>query len=843
MLDTFYDTLEGKTLDYSDKSNYIKETEIAIGHRPVHFKLTADRLSDARGKFAGVAVTGIVPVVIQGASGRYILDKDGLSRLSYEEEKVFRPFWTVADASGYFRFQVGLNRLSSFYYRILPSLLDNPIVDFDDHCGEEAEQYLPPQPVFRFYLDYNDNIVSCKTMVSYEDKTYNILQVTPSEYRDNETEESIVNAVKVYLPTINKESMLFENVMDDDDLFSFMKNGTGWLEKFGMVSGTSALRVTKVRQMPMIQVGVSVKNNLLDLSVTSKELSDSELIDILNSYVHKKKYHRLKSGEYVDLENSDQLEEVRDLMNSLSLEPIDAIKKKIHLPMYRALYIDRMLEEHNGLVTSRDKTYRTLVKNFKTIGDSDYELPVSLEDTLRPYQAYGFKWLSTLQDAGFGGILADEMGLGKTVQAIALLVKAKEDGAKEPSLIVCPASLVFNWKEEFARFGSSLNVCALAGGAAARRKQLKEISEGSEYDVFVTSYDLLKRDIEQYENIQFHTCVLDEAQFIKNQKTSVAKAVKLVHASHRYALTGTPIENRLSELWSIFDYLMPGFLFSSEEFVRNYETPIAKNKDEETTARLKKMVTPFILRRKKEDVLKDLPDKLEEVRYARFAGEQQKIYDGQVVHMRQVISEISNNPQDRIKVFAEMTKIRQICCDPSLVLENYKGESAKRNACLELIESAIDGGHRILLFSQFVSMLELLEKDLQEKGIAYFKITGSTPKDKRISLVHQFNDGDVPVFLVSLKAGGTGLNLTGADVVIHYDPWWNIAAMNQATDRAHRIGQTRKVTVYKIIAKDSIEERIMELQEAKRDLADAILEGKGESLMSLSKEELLALFS
>lgn len=241
------------------------------------------------------------------------------------------------------------------------------------------------------------------------------------------------------------------------------------------------------------------------------------------------------------------------------------------------------------------------------------------------------------------------------------------------------------------------------------------------------------------------------------------------------------------------------------------------------------MVTPFILRRKKEDVLKDLPDKLEEVRYARFSGEQQKIYDGQVVHMRQVISVISNNPQDRIKVFAEMTKIRQICCDPSLVLENYKGESAKRNVCPELIESVIDGGHRIMLFSQFVSMLELLEK-----GIAYFKITGSTPKDKRISLVHQFNDGDVPVFMVSLKAGGTGLNLTGADGVIHYDPWWNVAAMNQANDRAHRIGQTRKVTVYKIIAKDSIEERIMELQEAKRDLVDAILEGK---------EELLALFS
>ena len=378
------------------------------------------------------------------------------------------------------------------------------------------------------------------------------------------------------------------------------------------------------------------------------------------------------------------------------------------------------------------------------------------------------------------------------------------------------------------------------------KRQGRKKGEGRQTDradVYVTSYDLLKRDIALYEGLHFYICVLDEAQFIKNQKAAAAKSVKLIQADHRFALTGTPIENRLSELWSIFDFLMPGFLYSSEDFVRRFETPIARDKDEETTERLRKMAGPFILRRLKSDVLKDLPAKLEEVRYARFDGEQQKLYDAQVVHMQQMIHASGNRGEDKIKILAELTKIRQICCDPSLLFEDYSGESAKRTACMDLVQSAMDGGHRMLIFSQFTSMLALLEEDLKAAGIDYFKITGSTPKETRISLVNQFNEGETPVFLVSLKAGGTGLNLTGADVVIHYDPWWNLAAQNQATDRAHRIGQTRQVTVYRMIAKGTIEEKILELQEAKKGLADAILSGQNESLMSLSNEELLELLN
>lgn len=314
-----------------------------------------------------------------------------------------------------------------------------------------------------------------------------------------------------------------------------------------------------------------------------------------------------------------------------------------------------------------------------------------------------------------------------------------------------------------------------------------------------------------------------------------------MQSAHRLALTGTPIENRLSELWSIFDFLMPGFLYGYETFRRQFEALIVKNKDASVTERLQKMVAPFILRRLKKDVLKDLPDKLEEVRYCGFEPEQQRLYDAQVAHLKTMLAASGNDNTDKIAILAELTKIRQICCDPSLLVENYSGLSAKQEACFDLIRSAVDGGHKLLVFSQFTSMLEILEKALKEQQIGYYLLTGSTPKEERVRLMHAFNKDDTSVFLISLKAGGTGLNLTGADIVIHYDPWWNFSAQNQATDRAHRIGQTKLVSVYRLIVRGTIEEKILKMQTDKKDLANMILSGERTSLASLSAEELAAL--
>lgn len=342
--------------------------------------------------------------------------------------------------------------------------------------------------------------------------------------------------------------------------------------------------------------------------------------------------------------------------------------------------------------------------------------------------------------------------------------------------------------------------------------------------------------------MRFSHQIIDEAQFIKNQNTGVAKAVKTVKADVKYALTGTPIENRLSELWSIFDYIMPGFLYSYNAFKSKYENTIVKDGNEESAKLLSKMIGPFVLRRLKSEVATDLPDKIEEVRVSRFDKKQQLAYDTELTKLKNVLNGNEEYNSSKMIILSEITKLRQICCDPGLIFEDYAGDSAKLETCIDLVKSGIEAGHKILLFSQFTSMLDIIKKRFEEENISSYVITGATSKEKRIKLVNDFNNDGTNVFLISLKAGGTGLNLVGADIVIHYDPWWNFAAQNQATDRAHRIGQKNKVTVYRLIAKGTIEEKIVKLQESKKDLADRVLNfEEGISLANISKEELLEL--
>ena len=372
----------------------------------------------------------------------------------------------------------------------------------------------------------------------------------------------------------------------------------------------------------------------------------------------------------------------------------------------------------------------------------------------------------------------------------------------------------------------------------------RELLQGyEEFDVVITSYDLLKRDIEEYQDKHFYAQIIDEAQNIKNHTTQASKAVKCIRADVKFALTGTPIENRLSELWSIFDYLMPGMLSSYEKFKSGYETPIVQSKDEIVTGRLQKMIKPFILRRLKSEVLKDLPEKEENVIYSKLEGEQNELYRANVNKLLEILNHTSNEEfqTGKIQLLAQLTRLRQVCCAPSLVYENYKGGAAKLDTCMELIKNAVEGGHKILVFSQFTSLFVLLEKELAKEKIRNYKLTGATAKSKRAQLVAEFNENDVPVFLISLKAGGTGLNLTGASIVIHFDPWWNVAAQNQATDRAHRIGQKNTVSVYKLIAKNTIEEKILLLQEAKKNLSDQIISEDGVSVTNLSKEDFMGI--
>lgn len=416
---------------------------------------------------------------------------------------------------------------------------------------------------------------------------------------------------------------------------------------------------------------------------------------------------------------------------------------------------------------------------------------------------------------------------------------------KKPIMVVCPSSLSLNWFAEIEKFAGNIKGIVIRGSATTRKEQIKNIQN---YDVVITSYDLLKRDIEVYNesDYEFRYLIADEAQYMKNSNTQNAKAIKQIRARTKYALTGTPIENSLSELWSIFDFLMPGYLFSYKKFKENYEMPIIKNEDTERMNKLRMLIEPFVLRRTKKQVLTELPDKIVTVLNNEMEDEQQKVY---LTYLAQAKSElndmISTNgfENSQIQILSALTRLRQICCHPSLFLDNYKGESSKLNQCIEIIKDAISSGHKILLFSTYTSMFEIIEKNLRKEEIQYFKLTGQTKVDRRIELVDEFNKNEnIKVFLISLKAGGTGLNLTGADMVIHYDPWWNLSAENQATDRAYRIGQKNNVQVYKLITKNSIEEKIFDLQEKKAKLIDNVLDTKTSFINKLSKEDIMKLF-
>ena len=435
---------------------------------------------------------------------------------------------------------------------------------------------------------------------------------------------------------------------------------------------------------------------------------------------------------------------------------------------------------------------------------------------------------------------------GKTIQLLAVVLDYVQNTTNpKPTIVVCPSSLTLNWQNEIKKFTKDLSSIVIHGNAGERKRQIKSIPN---YDITITSYDLLKRDIEIYkeQKYEFQYIIADEAQYIKNNNTQNAKAIKELNAKTRYALTGTPIENSLSELWSIFDFIMPGYLFGYRKFKELYEMPIVRDEDKLAMKKLKMLIEPFILRRIKEEVLTELPDKTITILNNEMDEEQQKIYLSYLQSAKQeAMSEISTNgfEKSQIKILALLMRLRQICCHPSLFLSDYKGQSSKLNQCIEVIKDAVASGHKILLFSSYTAMFPMLEKELNKENIEYCKLTGQTKVGERIKLVDEFNENEnLKVFLISLKAGGTGLNLIGADMVIHYDPWWNLSAENQATDRTYRIGQKKNVQVYKLITKNSIEEKIYEMQERKAKLIDNMLSTNETFLNKLSKEEIMELF-
>ena len=801
------------------------------------------RVLTIHGKEEGLDISVNLPKGYRGRKDTFYFQEGRIYRLNRACTDPVQDFLSCFEdvEAGRFLF-IAARDVPVFCREVLPALEQFFITDYSSF---DKESYGVKEVAFEIYLDaLRQDYITCQLYAVYGDEQkYNVFDnigigTERDAVKELQTGQQIHRYFKSYDPA---ESRLVLSG-DEDMLYELLTRGIEEFQQLGQVFVSEVLKSVKVSPAPRTHVGVSLSGDLLELKMTAGDLSSEQLQEILCKYDRKKKFYRLKNGDFINMEG-EAIGALFELKEGLGLNDAQLKGESILLPKYRALYLDAEAKEWNALGMERNREFKALIRNMKTVEDNDFEVPGSMENVLREYQKKGYLWIRALKQNGFGGILADDMGLGKTLQVITYLLSESAEPVEREcplALIVCPASLVYNWKNEFERFAPSLPVKTIVGNAVERRELLEGCRPG---EILITSYDLLKRDRESYASLRFVAQIIDEAQYIKNHSTQTAGTVKEISAGFRLALTGTPIENRLSELWSIFDYLMPGYLYTYHKFRNDYEIPIVQSRDEDAGKRLQKLIRPFVLRRLKRDVLKDLPEKLEESIFAGLEGEQQELYDAHVKRLMLTLDKNSDAEfrKNKIQILAELTKLRQLCCDPALLYEGYKGGSAKTELCLDIVKNALNGGHKILLFSQFTTMLDRLCRIFDREKISYYLLTGATNKEARRNMVQAFQTDDTGVFCISLKAGGTGLNLTAADIVIHYDPWWNLAVQNQATDRTHRIGQENVVSVYKLIAKDTIEEKILHLQEKKRELADRLLNAEEMGSGSFSREELLEL--
>ena len=858
--DRLFDLLEGKEVQTEDEKG--AERVCRVERKDPRFPVEVEARGD------GIAVT--VPSALTSFRGEqrlYVADGlhlFGCSELYTETMGVFLEQMEqggreCGSRKGKWELLVGSRDIPLFYARVLEGMealgiLQSPEIDW--------EKYRPEALKARFEFDSDSpDELRLRPTLSYGDFTFSPLadEHVPREIcRDVPAEFYISRLITRYFSYWEDESGELVIRGDEEALYQVLSEGMPQFQEVGEVWLSESVRHLRVLPPPEVSMGVSLGGGWLDLKIETAGIDPAELLQVLSEYRQKKKYYRMKNGEFLQLSGGG-LQALDSLTADLGLTKSEFQAGEAKIPAYRAFYLDSLSGDGRMKLFQRDEAYGMMVRDLKTAQSVSYAVPAVLEKTLREYQKIGYTWMRTLARYHFGGILADDMGLGKTLQVIALLTAFYQEKTEQkaagnegsgselplPSLIVCPASLVYNWGQEFARFSPEIRVLLIAGTAKERQEQLEEqmrmeAPEGAQ--VIITSYDLLKRDRAAYLGRTFEYEIIDEAQVIKNAKTQGAKAVKEISANARFALTGTPVENRLSELWSIFDFLMPGFLYSYRKFRERYELPIVKNQDPEALTALRRMTGPFVLRRLKKDVLRELPGKEERIVYSAASGRQQKLYTASALKLKEALAGGAWSGNGKLEVLSQLMRLRQICCDPALCFEDYTGESAKLETCVSLIASASAAGHKILLFSQFASMLERIRERLLQEGISSHLLVGATPKEERSRMVQAFASDEVPVFLISLKAGGTGLNLTAADIVIHYDPWWNVAAQNQATDRAYRIGQEKPVTVYKLILKDTIEENLLKLQNAKLALAAQVVSEGMVSLGDLSQNELMELF-
>ena len=747
-----------------------------------------------------------------------------------------RPFFTTLFGKKQSELEFRGENMGSFIEKVLPVIKKTMNIQVPEKI---KDHYIVEQLQPKLYFDIDRSrqrpVLVARMIFAYGEHEVNPLQdEQKGSYilvRDREEEEQLLRLMYDKHFSVRREQFVLTK---EDEIFQLMTEGMQDLCRQFEVFYSKEYKANSIKKVGMLSAGIRLNTdiNLLEMDVDYGHIPKEELRDFFRSIKLKKKYYRLKSGAFVNLMTEDkQIDELRDL---LSIGEVTE-DNKIAFSQTAVMEVDELLP-HTQRIT-RDAGYKQLLEDLKNPDKTNWELPNGMEDILRPYQITGYRWLCSLAHYGMGGILADDMGLGKTLQTITYVLA--NPGTR--TLIVCPTSLAYNWQDEFSKFAPQIATQIISGTPQERADLMQQ---STDVPVWITTYPLIRKDVDLYKAQIFDACFIDEAQFIKNPTSLGAKAVKAVQAKHRFALTGTPIENTLSELWSIFDFVMPGFFGRYRQFEECYEKPILRDHDSVQMQKLRRKIRPFVLRRMKKEVLTELPDKIETRRMAEMGAKQRKIYESYLARIQmELAGDEENTPGgNRMQVLAALSRLRQICCHPATFASNYHGGSGKLDLLMEQLPDILEGGHSVIVFSQFTSMLSIIAHELKQRNIPFFYLAGSTSAQERKREVKEFNRGEVKVFLISLKAGGTGLNLTGADTVIHFDPWWNPAVEDQATDRAYRIGQKKKVQVIKYVMKDSIEEKIYELQKRKKQLSDQLIQAGESFVTQLTMEEIKELF-
>lgn len=756
--------------------------------------------------------------VLLAGSKVFQVDEEDCKRLTDLQEMMGAP--------GMNHVPISPSQLPLFLNKVLPGLKRIGQVTLSKQVTEKMRK---TPLVAKLYLDRLKNRLLAGLEFHYGHVVIQPLenpevQAGPLIIRDDKKEQEILELMEESGFTKTEGGYYMQN---EELEYEFLYHIVPTIQPLVEMYATTAVRNRLVKKSAFPKIAVKVKKertNWLEFTFKMDGISDDQIKEILQALEIKQKYYRLPNGSLLSLE-AREMEEIRRFLLAGPVQD-DQYAATFDMPIVESLKFLELMEDSD--VFTPAESFRQFLDQLRQPEKLDFEVPQSLKGILRDYQTQGFKWMKALASFGFGGVLADEMGLGKTVQSIAFIVSelANIRTSRYPVLIVCPSSLTYNWLRELMSFAPEIQAMVIDGNQAMR-KELQHSLE--EMDVVITSYPLLRRDLAWYEKQIFHTVFFDEAQAFKNPMTQTARAVKKIKADHRFGLTGTPVENSREELWSIYHVVFPHLFRGLEEYSHLTRKAISRR------------VRPFLLRRLKKDVLMELPSKREALVFSELLPEQKELYAAFLAKLQyDTLKHLDKETfrKNRIRILAGLTRLRQICCHPGLFVDGYKGSSAKFEQLLQILEESRLSGRRVLIFSQFTKMLDLICRELTMQGRPYFYLDGSTPSEERVELCSRFNHGERDVFLISLKAGGTGLNLTGADTVILYDLWWNPAVEEQAAGRAHRMGQKQTVQVIKLITQGTIEEKMNELQEKKRDLITDILEFDGKAASALTEEDI-----